>query len=59
MNMSNSGMLGVTSGPKTVAFKLSASILNGTDSWINLGCDLSICPVEAEPVNVTMSCDST
>ena len=55
IKISNSGMLGVTSVPKTIQFNESASILHGTDSSIKRGCDLSIFPVEAEPVKVTTS----
>ncbi len=56
---SNSSVPGTASSPKTEAFKLSASIVNGTASSIILLCAFSIRPVVAEPVNVTTSCDST
>ncbi len=56
---SNSGVPGAASSPKTEAFKLSASIVNGTASSIILLCAFSILPVVADPVNVTTSWDST
>src|SRR6185436_17799989 len=55
--MSHSGLSGVTSVPSTIQFNESASILNGTDSFNLTGCDFSFNPVDAEPVNVTTSCD--
>ena len=55
MNTSNSGLSGVASSPKIIAFKLSASILKGTASSNNLGCAFNIFPVCAEPVKVTTS----
>src|SRR6218665_291792 len=58
-NKSNSGVPGTASSPKTEQLRESASILNGTDSLMILGCDLSILPVDADPVKVTTSCDST
>ncbi len=59
MKISNSGEPGFTSSPNTQAFKESASKLKGTPSDVILGCAFNICPVEAEPVNVTTSSDST
>src|SRR5690554_2417304 len=49
----------MASSPKIEAFNESASIVKGTASSIILGCAFNIRPVDAEPVNVTTSCDST
>ena len=55
MNKSNSGVPGTASSPKIEAFNESASIVNGTDSSMILGCDFNNLPVVAEPVNVITS----
>ena len=59
INKSNSSVPGVALSPKIAAFKESASILKGTASSIKRGCAFSMRPVEAEPVNVTTSCEET
>ena len=56
IKISHSGISGVTSSPKTIQFKLSASMLKGTHSSSMRFCDFSISPVVAEPVNVITSC---
>ena len=55
INKSNSGVPTTASGPKIAALRLSASIVNGTDSLVNCGWFLSCLPIVAEPVNVTTS----
>ena len=55
IKISNSAMPGCTSGPRIQQLSESASILKGTDSDKIRGCDLSMRPVDAEPVNVTTS----
>ena len=55
MKISNSGWSGVTSLPRIQQFRESASMVKGTASSINRGCDFSILPVDALPVNVTTS----
>ena len=59
INRSNSGVPGTASSPSTVQLSESASILKGTDSSMMRGCAFNCRPVEAEPVKVTTSCDST
>ncbi len=59
IKISHSGLSGVTSSPRTIQFKESASILNGTFSFKICGFDFNNNPVDAEPVNVTTSCDVT
>ena len=59
IKISHSGFSGVTSSPRTIQFKESASKLKGTFSFKIVGCAFSFNPVEAEPVNVITSCEVT
>src|SRR5207247_5477356 len=59
IKISHSGWPGLTSLPKTIQLSESSSIVKGTDSLKILGCDLNFKPVDAEPVNVTTSCEVT
>ncbi len=55
MNRSNSGVPGTASGPSTIAFRLSASMLKGTLSSMMRSWRFSMRPVLALPVKVTTS----
>ena len=55
IKISHSGILGFTSLPNTIQFKLSASIVKGVFSFIINGLLFSINPVVALPVKVTTS----
>jgi hypothetical protein len=59
MKSVNSSVSGVASGPSTMLFKLSASMLKGTLSAMMRGCAFSMRPVVALPVKVTTSWLST
>ena len=59
MKISHSGMEGETSSPSTMQLSESASIVKGTFCARILGFDLSLRPVDAEPVNVTTSWEVT